>query len=51
MFSRRFFLKNTANIFVGAPFMNWVGEPLPFSESKYTFGDEPFWADLRAKFH
>ena len=50
MISRRHFLKNTANIFVGTPFINWVGEPLPFSESKYSFGDEPFWAELREKF-
>ena len=50
MFSRRFFLKNTANIFVGAPFMNWASGTLPFSKSKYNADNDPFWAELREKF-
>ena len=50
MFSRRFFLKNTANMLVGAPFMHWAGETLPFFESKNAIGDDLFWTELREKF-
>ena len=50
MLSRRFFLKNTANMLVGAQLMHWAGENLPFSESKYTADNDQFWIQLREAF-
>ena len=50
MISRRHFLKNTANMLVGVPFMQLEKEFLPFSESKYTADNDPLWTELREKF-
>ena len=35
---------------VGAPFMHWAGEPLLFSDSKYSADNDSFWAQLREAF-
>ena len=50
MLSRRFFLKNTANILVGTSLSSWTTEPLIFSEKKFAHFDDPFWAQLREAF-
>ncbi len=50
MFSRRFFLKNTANMLAGVPFIHWAGESLPFYESKYNPNNNLFWTQLREAF-
>jgi cysteine desulfurase / selenocysteine lyase len=50
MISRRYFLKNTANMLVGVPFIHWSDENLLFSQNKFATNDDPFWMQIREAF-
>lgn len=50
MFSRRFFLKNTANMLVGTPLIGWSSNAFPLSNNFNSQNGEPDWSQIRTAF-